>query len=127
MSPNPFDAILERLEKIEELLRVIEASMVEGSSMKPPPEPHKYITVKEAVELTGLSKSYFYKDTMHERANSNGLAPLPVRRLGGRIMFERNELLGWLDEQTKPVLTYEQRSEIMADRLAKAESRKIKK
>jgi predicted DNA-binding transcriptional regulator AlpA len=126
MSPNPFDAIMERLDKIEERLRGIENRMIYGPSMKPPPEPNKYIGVKEAVEITGLSKSYFYKATMHRRANENGMAPLPVRRFGGKIVFERKELLAWLDEQTKRVLTSEERTKIMVERLAKAASRKRK-
>lgn len=115
MSPNPFDAIMERLDKIEERLRGIENRLTSPASK---PEPNDRMNVQEACELLNRTKSWVFKKTMNRE--------IPFKKFDSHIVFSRKDLLIWLEEQTKPVLTQEQISEIMSDRLAKSASRKIK-
>lgn len=116
MTPNPFDAIMERLDKIEERLRGIENRLT--FAFAPKPEPNDRMNVQEACELLNRTKSWIFKKTMNRE--------IPFKKFGSHVVFSRHDLLVWMEEQTKPVLTQLQISEIMSERLAKAASRKIK-
>lgn len=48
----------------------------------------------DALKITGLSKSKMYKLT------STG--NIPCKQYGNRLVFSRNELLAWMETETKP-------------------------
>ncbi len=49
-------------------------------------------TFKEALKITGLSKSALYKRTMNET--------IPFKTFGNRLIFSRRELQSWLEVNT---------------------------
>ena len=115
MSPNPFDLIMERLDKIEERLRGIENRLALTPASKP--EPNDRMNVQEACELLNRTRSWVFKKTMNRE--------IPFKKFGSRVIFSRKDLLVWMEEQSIPVLTQDQMTELMSDRLAKAARRKI--
>ena len=62
--------------------------------MKSLPQPEKvkpFLSLSEAVELTGLSKSTLYRMTS-EKA-------IPHLKRGGKLLFNRIELIAWINKQ----------------------------
>jgi predicted DNA-binding transcriptional regulator AlpA len=49
-------------------------------------------TFKEALEITGLSKSALYKRTMDKT--------IPFKSFGNRLIFSRRELIEWVETNT---------------------------
>lgn len=57
------------------------------------PQPEKvkpFLSLSEACELTGLSKSTIYRLTSERN--------IPHLKRGGKLLFNRNELTSWLQE-----------------------------
>ncbi|MEI6048847.1 MAG: helix-turn-helix domain-containing protein [Bacteroidota bacterium] len=82
---NPFETIDARLANIENLLSAI-------SQPQRPPELPDRCQLRDACEITGLSKAAIYKMT-HEKT-------LPFMKFGSRLVFSRRQLTTWLDEHT---------------------------
>jgi excisionase family DNA binding protein len=83
----------------------------------PTPEPlPDRITLFEACELTGFSKSQIYKSTM--------LNEIPFQKFGKRLVFSRKGLTEWMERNTisAPIA-----GDIMDERLAKSAKRQLKK
>ena len=74
------------------------------------------ISIKEAVEITGLKKATIYKLTME------GTIPHDKFR-NGRLVFSRKELTLWLEQQT---VRKQSPEEIAIAHLAKEARKKIK-
>ena len=82
---NPFEVIDQRLSNIENLLLDIKHP-------ERPPEPTDRCQLKEACEITGLSKAAIYKLT-HDKG-------IPHAKFGSRLIFSRRSLIAWVDSHT---------------------------
>ena len=83
----------------------------------PNPEPlPDRISLSEACELTGSSKSQIYKLTM--------LNEIPHQKFGKRLVFSRKELNEWMESKTVSPLS---QSDEMDNRLAKSAKKQLKK
>ena len=82
---NPFTEIDKRLSNIENLLLDIKHP-------ERPPEPSDRCQLKDACEITGLSKAAIYKLT-HEKG-------IPHAKFGSRLIFSRRSLIAWVDSHT---------------------------
>lgn len=110
MITNPFEQIEQRLSGIEALLIEIKHTPV------PKQEPQDRITLNEACELTGSSKSQIYKLTM--------LNQIPHQKYGKRLVFSRKELAHWIEKRT---ISAPEAGDVMTDRLAKSAKKHLKK
>ncbi len=71
----------------------------------------KYLNSQEAAELVGLSTSKLYKLTMTRQ--------IPHRKIFGRLRFETDKLMQWLDDQTVVIATQDdlqRKTEIYSER-----------
>ena len=64
----------------------------EIKSLPTPEEISDRCTIPEACEITGLSKSQLYKNTM-DRA-------IPFEKYGRKLIFSRKELEAWMSDRT---------------------------
>jgi excisionase family DNA binding protein len=103
---NPFEVLDERLSNIESLLLDIKHP-------QRPPEPSDRCQLKDACEITGLSKAAIYKMT-HEKT-------LPHAKFGSRLIFSRRSLIAWVDSHTVSPTAKE--DEIKAKLIASAEKK----
>lgn len=58
--------------------------------------PIVYISIKEVMRMTSLSKSTIY------RLVKNGNFPAPVKLSPGRIGFNKQDVLKWMRDRYKP-------------------------
>ena len=79
------------------------------------PELPDRITLKEAIEITGLRRSAIYKKTMD--------GTIPHEKFGKRLIFNRHELEAWMKDRT---IKKQSPEEIATEHLAKVARRKIK-
>ena len=82
---NPFEIINERLTAIESLLLDIKHP-------ERPPEPSDRCQLKDACEITGLSKAAIYKGTSENK--------IPHSKFGSRLIFSRRQLVAWVESHT---------------------------
>ncbi len=86
---NPFELILNRLNAIEDLLRILmkndKAPVVLTASLP------NVINLNEAAEYVSLCKSTMYKKTSERN--------IPHFKQGKKLYFKRNELDEWLTAQ----------------------------
>jgi predicted DNA-binding transcriptional regulator AlpA len=83
----------------------------------PSPEPlPDRITLLEACELTGSSKSQIYKLSM--------LNQIPVSHFGKRLIFSRKKLIEWMESRTISTL---KDTEIIPGRVSAAAKKHLKK
>jgi len=74
------------------------------------------VTLDEACEITGFSKSQIYKMSM--------LHQIPAAHFGKRLIFSRNELLKWIDKRTISICSIDA---VISEYLAKsAKKRRVK-
>jgi excisionase family DNA binding protein len=81
----------------------------------PAPLPDR-ITLLEACELTGSSKSQIYKLSM--------LNEIPVSHFGKRLVFSRKSLLAWMESRT---ISTSKDTEIITGRISEAAKKHLKK
>jgi excisionase family DNA binding protein len=110
MTENPFEVIEKRLSGIEALLIEIKHTPVVNN------EPSDRISLAEACQLTGSSKSQIYKLSM--------LNKIPVSHFGKRLVFSRRELTEWMQEST---VSAPSAGDKMSDRLAATAKKRLKK
>lgn len=82
---NPFEILDARLATIEGLL-------LDLKHPERPAEPSDRCQLKEACEITGLSKAAIYKLT-HDKG-------IPHAKFGSRLIFSRRSLIAWVDAHT---------------------------
>lgn len=75
-----------------------------------PPEDDR-TGIEEIQELTGLSYSQIYKLTSKNM--------IPHRKFGKRLVFSRNEIKGWMNEQTREKQTSQKKAAKHLAKLAK--------
>ena len=98
---------------VGQFLQVIE-------SKQPVPEPEKKdpeddrTGIDEIKKLTGLSYSQIYKLTAKNA--------IPHRKFGKRLIFSRNEVKDWMNEQTKEKQTSQKKAAKHLAKLAKNRS-----
>lgn len=99
-----------------EIKNCLKESIEEIKSL-PTPEPlPDRITLSEACELTGFSKSQFYKMTM--------LNEVPFQKFGKRLVFSRKIITGWMEENT---ISAPSAGNVMENRLSKSAKQQLKK
>lgn len=81
----------------------------------PAPLPDR-ITLIEACELTGSSKSQLYKLSM--------LNQIPVSHFGKRLVFSRKELINWMESRT---ISTSKDTEVITGRISEAAKKHLKK
>jgi predicted DNA-binding transcriptional regulator AlpA len=92
---NPFEALLNRLEQIEYAI----AEVISKLDKKFNKIVSKEVKDKEdggmqlAIEITGLKRG-----TIHNYVNQR---TIPHSKVGGRLKFERKELLEWNQKRTR--------------------------
>jgi len=90
---------------------------IEEIKSLPTPEPlPDRITLSEACELTGLSKSLIYKLSM--------LDEIPRSYYGKRLVFSRKDLSAWMQQRT---ISGPSALEIMDNRLSKSAKKQLQK
>jgi predicted DNA-binding transcriptional regulator AlpA len=92
-----------------EIKNCFRESIEEIKSFPPEPTLPDRITLSEACEITGLSKSQLYKMSM--------LNSIPRGHYGKKLIFSRKELTEFVKSRTVSAL---QVKDVMTDRLAKA-------
>lgn len=94
------------------------ANEIESRFQKPTPsEPlPERMTIDEASNFTGLSKSWLYKET----AKKN----IPYHKMGKRLIFLRSEILAWMEGNTITPPNYKH---LMIDKLAESARKKLRK
>lgn len=105
LTPVPVSELVERIaQEVEDRLK---------TETPPAPLPDR-ITMTEAIELTGLTRSSLYKLTMEKK--------IPFSKFGKRLIFSREELGQWIKTRTLPGgIT---KVEIMTNRLASSARKK---
>lgn len=63
-----------------------------------------FLTIEEAVELTGLRRGTIYKHS-HE-------GTIPAMRRGKKLIFSRTELQAWIDDQTVRKVSPAERADV---------------
>ena len=81
------EVILGELSEVKEILQ-------ELRSPQKNPEPADRCQLKDACEITGLSKAAIYKLT-HEKK-------IEFMKFGSRLVFSRRKLAAWVDKNTLP-------------------------
>jgi predicted DNA-binding transcriptional regulator AlpA len=77
----------------EQLEFLIQKSISKALNINPTtPELPDRCTFKEALAITGLSKSALYKKTMDKA--------IPFKTFGNRLIFSRRELIEWVENNT---------------------------
>lgn len=80
----------------DDLLTDIKSIVNDAISALPKPTTAKpFLTLSEASELTGLSKSTIYRMTS-EKA-------IPHLKRGGKLLFNRLEIIDWLQSAKQPM------------------------
>jgi excisionase family DNA binding protein len=80
----------------DDLLASIRTIVNDAVCALPQPEKSKpFLTLSEAVELTGLSRSTIYRMTSQRE--------IPHLKRGGKLLFNRAELVAWLQSASQPV------------------------
>ena len=67
-------------------------AIAEIKAIPDPPELPDRISLNEACQVTGSSKSQIYKLSM--------MGEIPVRHFGKRLVFSRKELTAWMEGRT---------------------------
>ncbi len=99
-----------------EIKKCLQESIEEIRSIPiPAPLPDR-ITLNQACEITGLSRSLLYKKSMD--------GSIPKLKYGNRIVFSRKELEGWMDQRTTRTQSLEN---IATRQLQKAARKKLLK
>lgn len=99
-----------------EIKNCLRESIEEIKSIPTPAPLPDRITLSEACELTGFSKSQIYKLSM--------LDEIPRSRYGKMLVFSRKALLKWIEERT---ITAPEAGDVMTDRLSKSAKKHLKK
>lgn len=86
--PNPFEEILDRLDRLEALVINLKSNPVQQEHQK-----KSYLNVKEASEFIGLSVQSVY------RMSSQG--KIPCLRKHKKLLFIPDELISWLNSGRK--------------------------
>ena len=77
----------------EQLARVVNEAIYRALNCRPQiQQPSDRCTLKDALEITGLSKSKLYKLTSTKE--------IPFKTYGNRLIFSRKELEVWVQDQT---------------------------
>ncbi len=84
---NPFDIIMQRLERIEILI----SSQPKPLIQKDKEEDIDLIKIDEAALITGYKKNYIYE------LSSKGEIPVVRRQKGRGIRFSKKELEDWMN------------------------------
>jgi excisionase family DNA binding protein len=79
-------------EIIDKRLSNIENILLDLKHPERPPEPTDRCQLKDACEITGLSKAAIYKLT-HEKG-------IPHAKFGSRLIFSRRSLIAWVNDHT---------------------------
>lgn len=87
---NPFEAINERLSKIERLITNINQQKPTIESLKRDADPD-LVDVTVAAEITGYEKSYLY-ELKHKKK-----IPYIQRGKRGAVRFSRKALIAWME------------------------------
>src|SRR5450759_1960677 len=99
-----------------EIKNCLRESIEEIKSIPSPAPLPDRITLSEACELTGFSKSQIYKLSM--------LDEIPRSRYGKMLVFSRKSLLAWRENRT---VSAPSASDVMTDRLAKSSKKHLAK
>jgi len=83
-----------------EIKNCIRESIEEIRSIPTPTPSPDRITLNEACEITGLSRSLIYKMSMD--------GSIPKLKYGNRLVFSRKELEGWMEQRTTRKLSLEE-------------------
>jgi excisionase family DNA binding protein len=102
---NPFEAIFQKLDRIESRLDTINRPIERN-------ELPDRCEIEEAIALTGLSRSAIYKATCKNA--------IPYQKFGKRLIFSRSALSDWLNKNTRHRIN----GKSIVDNLSESASRK---
>ena len=102
-------------EIIDKRLSNIENILLDLKHPEFPPEPSDRCQLKDACEITGLSKAAIYKLTSQRK--------LPHAKFGSRLIFSRRQLTNWVESHTiSPTLKEDE----MIDNLVKSAKKHLR-
>ncbi len=90
VSQNPFEAIEHRFEALQNSINEIRLLFLNGPSH---PKKGEIGGVTLAVEITGLSRHSIYRLVCERK--------IPHSKRGGRLYFNRKDLLEWIEKGTR--------------------------
>ena len=97
-----------------EIKNCLRESIEELRSIPIPTPPRDRISLIEACEITGFSRSLIYKMTM--------AGTIPHEKYGKRLIFSRKKLEEWVQSRTIPKTSPD---EIMTNRLAETAKKRL--
>lgn len=92
---NPFESIIQRLDRIESLLISLNSTQTKQESLFAKQEDSKYLSVVQLADLLGWKPTTVYQN------HHSGTIP-GARKLGNRLLFDNATIMAWVEDSAIP-------------------------